>query len=115
VTTPKQKSGKEEVPKIKGARSQQGVLKEVGPAIAIVFAVMPELAATGVRGAEQPPPRVHSPGTPPLPSLLSGYIIGNLRLLSRPTIQVRHFLSKFLFFFSFSFAFLFFLFHFFLF
>jgi len=31
-------------------------------------------------------PGVHSPGNPPLPSLSSGYIISNLRLLTRPTI-----------------------------
>jgi hypothetical protein len=34
-------------------------------------------AATGAR--HRPPPRVHSPGTPPLPSLSSGYTIGILR------------------------------------
>ncbi len=43
-------------------------------------------AATGAAAAEQPPPRVHSPGNPPLPALSSGYIIGNLRLLSRLTV-----------------------------
>ncbi len=45
---------------------------------------------------EEPPPHVHSPGTPPLPSLLSDYIIGNLRLLSRPTVQVHLFYFIFL-------------------
>jgi len=51
VTTPKQKNGKEEVPKIKGARSEQGVLKEVRPAIATVLTAMPELAAARTGGA----------------------------------------------------------------
>ncbi len=53
-----------------------GVLKEVGPAIATVLAAMPALCS---RSGRRPPPRAHSPGTPPLPSLSSGYIIGNLR------------------------------------
>jgi len=60
------------------AKSRQGVLKEVGPAIAAVL-LQRQLTAAGAGGTEQPPPRVHSPGTPPLPSLSSGYIIGNLR------------------------------------
>jgi hypothetical protein len=46
--------------------------------------------------------------SPPLPSLSLGYIIGNLRLLSRPTVQVRHFKSYlfiYLFLHSFFFSF----------
>jgi len=81
------------------AKSRQGVLKEVRLAITTVLTTTLELVAAGAGGAEQPPPRVHSPSTPPLPSLSSGYIISNLCLLSRPTVQVRHFKSKFLFFF----------------
>jgi hypothetical protein len=53
-----------------------GVLKEVGPAIATVLAARP---ARYSRSGRSPPPHIHSLGTPPLPSLLSGYIIGNLR------------------------------------
>jgi hypothetical protein len=53
-----------------------GVLKEVGPAIATILAAMPARCSKSRRS---PPPRAHSPGTPPLPFLSSGYIIGNLR------------------------------------
>jgi hypothetical protein len=35
--------------------------------------------SAATRARHRPPPRVHSPGTPPLPSLSLGYTIGFLR------------------------------------
>jgi len=52
-----------------------GVLKKVGPAIATVLATT---SARYNRSRKRPPPHVHSPSTPPLPSFSSGYIISNL-------------------------------------
>ncbi len=73
-----------------------GVLKEVGPAIATVLTTT---LARCSRSGRSPPPRVHSPGTPPLPYLSSGYIIGNLRA------QQAYHSSPFFFFFFFSISF----------
>jgi len=54
VTTPKQKSGKEEVPKSKGARSRQGVLKAVGPAIATILVATPARCSRSGRSRATP-------------------------------------------------------------